>query len=145
MLDFVAVAMLLVCVVLVFSIYQVRNKKNPRLHRLIQIVTAIVLTGAVIAFEVDVRFFTDWRTLAEPSPYYESGLVSWMLVIHLLFAVPTPIVWVVVIFMALKRFRESFSQETFNRIHRISGWVAATFMLMTAVTGWVFYYLAFVA
>lgn len=145
MLDFVGLAMLFVLASLTFSIYVVRSKKNPRLHRTIQIATAVILVFALVAFEIDVRFITKWRELAKVSPFYESGVVDWSLTIHLLFAVPTPIIWAVVIVMAMRRFKSNFSQGDFNRFHRISGRVAAVFMVMTALTGWIFYYLAFVA
>ena len=149
MLDFVAIAMLAVVVVLAMSIYLVRVKKNKRLHRTIQIATAATLTLALIAFEIDVRFITKWRELAQASPFYQSGWVDRCLAIHLVFAIPTPIVWGVVIFMALRRFKSNFSSKmevtSFNRFHRISGRIAAALMFLTAITGWIFYYVAFVA
>lgn len=144
MLDFVVVAMVLVLVALGYSVFQVRKKKNAKLHRTVQLVTAVVLLVTLIAFEVHVRM-TDWRSLAEPSPYFESGLVDWSLWIHLLFAIPTPVVWGVVIGFGLSRFKKSFEVGRFNQTHRFWGRVAAGMMGMTAVTGWVFYYLAFVA
>ena len=145
MLDFVVVAMLGVTLVLGYSIYQIRYKKNPIRHRNIQIATAIVLTVALLAFEIDVRYFTNWRELAEGSPYYESGFADLCLWVHLVFAIPAPVVWAVVIIMGLRRFKTGFEQGRFNRTHRISGRIAAGFMVLTAVTGWVFYYVAFVA
>ena len=145
MLDFVSIVMLAEAVVLCFSIYQVRFLKNYNLHRAIQVTTALVLVLALIAFEIDVRFFTDWRKLAMPSPYFESGTVHLWLWIHLAFAIPTPFIWGLVIWLALSRFKESFSADDFNRFHRISGRIAAAFMLATAITGWIFYWLAFVA
>jgi len=149
MLDFVTVAMLAVVIVLSLSIYLVRFQKNKRLHRTIQIATAVTLTLALVAFEIDVRFITKWRELAQASPYYQSGWVDRCLAVHLLFAIPTPLVWGVVIFMALRRFKSDFQTESsksdFNRFHRISGRIAAAFMFLTAITGWVFYYVAFVA
>lgn len=145
MLDFVTVAMLAVSLVLCCSIFLVRVRKNRRLHRLIQIVTAVVLALALIAFEIDVRFLTDWRALAAPSPYYESGWVQRILWIHLMFAIPTPLVWGALLIVSLKRFRSSFEQGSFNQFHRRGGWLAALLMFMTAITGWIFYYVAFVA
>ena len=148
MLDFVTLAMLLVLVVLTLSIYVVRFKRNWRLHRNIQLATAIILTLTLIAFEIDVRFITQWRDLAQASPFYESGWVDRCLAIHLLFAIPTPVVWGVVIFMALRRIKPDAKQTDttdFRRFHRISGRIAAAFMFLTAITGWVFYYVAFVA
>ena len=150
MLDFVTLAMLAVVLVLSFSIYVVRFKKNKRLHRTIQISTAAILALALIAFEIDVRFITDWRELAKASPFYQSGWVDRCLAVHLVFAIPTPVVWGVVIFMALRRFkpdnlRSDSAVSDFNRFHRTSGRIAAAFMFLTAITGWVFYYVAFVA
>jgi uncharacterized membrane protein YozB (DUF420 family) len=145
MLDFVALAMVGVVVALSYSIYQIRIKKRPVLHRNLQIATAIILTLALIAFEVDVRFITKWRQLAEVSPFYDSGIVSLWLNIHLLFAIPTPFVWGFVIVMGLRRFKTGFSQGAYNRTHRITGRIAAAFMFLTAITGWIFYYLAFMA
>ena len=145
MLDFVSVAMLAVAVVLCFSIFQVRYRKNHALHRTIQMFTAIVLALALIAFEIDVRWYTNWRELAEPSPYFESGMVHWALWIHLAFAIPTPFAWLAVILLAVTRFKEDYEAGDFNRIHRVTGRIAAALMLATAVSGWTFYYLAFVA
>ena len=145
MLDFVAVAMLGLVVVLTISIYQIRSRKRAVLHRNIQITTAIILTIALVAFEVDVRFITAWRELAKFSPYYASGLVDRWLMIHLVFAIPTPLVWGYVIVMGLRKFKTGFQQGRYNRTHRILGRVAAGFMFMTAITGWIFYFVAFVA
>lgn len=145
MLDLVAIAMVAVTIVLCYSIYLVRVHKKHKLHRRIQIATAITLSVALLFFELDVRLFTDWRVLAEPSPYFESGFVQNCLYVHLFFAIPTPILWIVVIWTACRGFKDGFEKGSFNRIHRISGRIAAAFMFATAITGWIFYYTAFVA
>ena len=145
MLDFVALAMLGVSLVLAYSIFQIRFRKRSRLHRNLQVGTAIVLTVALVAFEIDVRFITKWRELAEVSPFFASGMVERSLMLHLLFAIPTPFVWGYVIVMGLRKFKTGFQQGSYNRTHRILGRIAAAFMFLTAITGWIFYYLAFVA
>ncbi len=145
MLDFVVVAMLAVTIVLAYSVYLIRIKKRAIPHRNIQIATAIILTLALIGFEVDVRFINPWREFAESSTYYASGLVDRWLWIHLVFAIPSPFVWAYVIVMGLRKFKTGFNQGAYNRSHRILGRIAAAFMFMTAITGWIFYYVAFVA
>ena len=50
MLDLVAVAMVAVTLVLAFSIYQVRIRRNFSGHRFIQVTTAIALSIALGAF-----------------------------------------------------------------------------------------------
>lgn len=145
MLDFVAVVMVAVVIVLTYSIYLVRSRRKFALHRNIQVATAIALGLALIGFEVDIRFFTDWRELAKPSAFFESGWVDRILAIHLCLAIPTPIVWGILIWVSLRRFKTGFEQGSFNRTHRILGRIGAAMMFGTAVTGWIFYYVAFVA
>ncbi|MEX0794434.1 MAG: DUF420 domain-containing protein [Pirellulaceae bacterium] len=145
MIDFVFAAMFGIILVLGMSIYLVRYQRKYQLHKWIQIVVGLVLLVAVVAFEVDMRLFTNWRELAEPSPYYQGGLVDISLGIHLCFAIPTPVLWIVVIWRALKRFPNPPIPGDHSASHVFWGWLAAIGMLMTAVTGWVFYFLAFVA
>jgi uncharacterized membrane protein YozB (DUF420 family) len=158
MLDAVFLAMFVIVAVLVTSIYLVRYRRMIRLHRKIQITLAIVLVVAIVGFEIDVRFVTDWRELAEASPFYESGFVDFWLGFHLCFAIPTPFIWLYVIVKAIKHYRpeaeESVGRDQANHVssfgdhaatHRKWGKMAALFMIMTALTGCVFYGLAFVA
>jgi len=144
MIDFVFVAMFAVILVLAVSIYLVKVAKQFNVHKWIQIALAVILLIAVAAFEVDVQFFTDWKALAAPS---QVGMptIKGLLWIHLFFAVPTPFLWVAVIWLGLSRFPSPPVPGKHSETHRKLGWIAAIGMLMTAITGWVFYYAAFVA
>ena len=148
MLDVVFLAMLFIVPVMLWSVFLVRNQQRYGLHRKVQLATGFLLLVAVVAFEIDVRFLTDWEQRAEPSPYYVAG--SWNVVwtaltVHLVFAVPTPVLWGVVMYRAWKRFPKPPCPATHSASHRCWGYAAVLGMLLTAVTGWVFYYLAFVA
>ncbi len=148
MLDFVFLAMIAIIPVMVWSIYLVRYQRRYELHKRVQVSLALVLLVAVVLFEVDVRFFTDWETLAVASPYFEPDAwctVWYALVVHLVFAVPTPFIWAFVITQALRRFPRPAAPSAYSRQHIFRARVAAAGMVMTAVTGWVFYWLAFVA
>ena len=148
MLDVVFLAMFAVVPVLGLSIYLVKQGKY-NLHKWIQIVTGVVLLIAVVAFEVDMRLFTDWERRAEPSPYYtavgEWNVVWYALTFHLFSAVPAPILWIVVIVRALRRFPSPPVPGAHSASHTRWAWIATLAMVMTSVSGWVFYYLAFVA
>jgi uncharacterized membrane protein YozB (DUF420 family) len=131
--------------VLALSIRLVK-RRHYQWHKRIQITLAFVLLVAVTAFEIDLNFITkDWRPLAEPSPYYGNGWVDYSLWIHLTFAVPTPLLWTFVIIQALRKFPTPAAPSEYSRRHARWAWLAAIGMSLTAVTGWVFYYLAFVA
>ena len=145
MLDFVFVAMFLVTVGMTLSVVAVRRLKKYRWHKMIQVSLAVILVIAVVAFEVDMRLFTDWKVLAQPSPYYASGGVFVALGVHLLFAVPTPFIWAYVIWNALRRFDRPIKPGENSAKHKRWGWIGFISMWGTSITGWGFYWLAFVA
>lgn len=144
MLDFVFTAMIGIIVIMAVSILLVRFQRKYQLHKRIQITLGIVLLFAVGAFEIDMRFFTNWRELAAPSRFYASGTVFTSLCIHLAFAIPTPFVWAYVIVAAMRRFPKQVVPNEYSPRHIIWARLAAILMTLTALTGWVFYVLAFV-
>lgn len=144
MIDFVAAAMFGIILVLGISIYLVRYRRQYQLHKWIQIITGVVLLVAVTAFEVDVRFFTNWEDLAAPSSF-SSQMIRGLLYFHLLFAIPTPLLWIFVIWHGLTKFPNPAQPSPYSQTHIFWARLAAIGMLLTAVTGWVFYYAAFVA
>ena len=143
MLDVVFLAMFIVVPVMIWSIQQAKAHRYT-LHKNVQVLLGIVLLVAVVLFEVDMRFVTDWRARAMPSPYYESWVFP-SLYIHLFFAVPTALIWTYTIVQALRKFPSPPVPGPYSHAHHRWGKLAAIEMVMTAVTGWIFYYLAFVA
>ncbi len=149
MLDVVFLAMFVVVPVLLTSIFLVKARRQFALHKRLQIVTASVLLVAVLLFEVDIRF-NGWVHRAALSPYFDVNN-KWgcpagiSLIVHLSFAVPTLLLWIVVVAGALRNFSRPPQPGPHSRWHARWGWLAALGMVLTAVTGWVFYWLAFVA
>ena len=144
MLDFVFVAMFGILPVLGVSIYLVKYRRRYELHKRIQVTLGVVLLAAVAAFEVDMQLVTDWRQRAEPSPYFEDW-VFYSLYIHLFFAIPTAVLWVFVIVQAVRKFPRPAAPGTYSTRHIFWARLAAVEMTMTAVTGWIFYWISFVA
>ncbi|MFO0947844.1 MAG: DUF420 domain-containing protein [Planctomycetota bacterium] len=143
MLDFVAVAMFLILPILTFSIYLVKSRKNYRLHKQLQVFLGALLLVAVALFELDIRIH-GWRHLAEPSPYYHTALFP-VLYVHLFFAVSTSLLWVVTIVHALRVIPSPPAPGPWSKAHKRLAIPAALTMYTTAITGWTFYYMAFVA
>jgi hypothetical protein len=166
MLDLVFLAMFAVLPVLCASIYMVKYHQMYALHKQIQLTLGVVLLAAVTLFEIDIRV-NGWTERAEPSPYYAAiedaprplsilyldilgrsevpGWVFTSLGIHLFFAVTTTLLWIVVIVRALRNFPSPPVPGPHSRWHLRWAKVAALDMGLTAVTGWIFYWLAFVA
>ncbi len=147
MLDLVAVALVLVLPLLALSIYWARRHRY-RSHRRLQLLLGGLLAGTIIVFELDLRLVTDWQARAEPSPYFQPGSwnLTWLcLLVHLSCAVPTAVLWVTVTVQALRHFPQPPVPGAHSARHRQLGYLAVTGMFLTAVTGWLFYWLAFVA
>jgi len=143
MMDIIATSMLVVIPVLLFSSYSVRLKKKYLLHKRIQSCLGLVLLVVVILFEIDVRF-NGWRQHAEVSPYYGIPLNT-VLTIHVLFAVSTAFLWIATFFGALRHIPSPPGPSTFSPKHRRLARYAVKGMVATGISGWVFYWMAFVS
>jgi putative membrane protein len=148
MLDVVFLAMFAVLPALAWSIYLVKQRRYE-LHKRVQLMLGLVLLLAVAAFEVDMRI-SGWEPRAQDSPYF-SPEAKWScpagvaLIIHLFCAVPTALLWTLVIVQALRKFPRPPQPGRHSNAHKFWGWLAVVEMFLTALTGWLFYYLAFVA
>ena len=151
MLDVIVCALVLIVPVLIYSIYQVKVKRNYARHKLVQLALAGVLLFAVAAFEVDIQLVHGgWENVvtenAGPVPPSEAEMdtIRTMLSVHLCFAITTPILWAVTIVLALKRFPNPPAPSEHSRVHKTLGWLSTIDITLTSVTGLMFYYLAFV-
>lgn len=143
MFDFVAVAMVLVVPALTYSIYLVRVRKDYLTHKRLQLGLGAVLLLAVILFEVDIRFH-DWKHLTTSSPYHGTILFPF-LYFHVLLASSTTLLWIWTIAGALRKIPNPPGPSSYSPFHRRLARLAAIGMYLTAVTGWTFYYMAFIA
>lgn len=151
MLDLVVTALVLIVPWLAFSIYQVKKRKNFRVHKAQQLVMTGVLLVTVVLFEIDMQLHGGWqpivnkpgRTIRLAGEQLE--FVKNLLQIHLIFAISTPIVWMVTITNALLFFRRVPEPGPHTPLHRFLGWFSVVDLVCTSVTGLLFYYYAFVA
>ncbi|HMO84737.1 MAG TPA: DUF420 domain-containing protein [Lacipirellulaceae bacterium] len=165
--DLVFVAMFATLPILAWSIWQVRRHRRYALHKRVQLALTAALAVAIVLFEIDMRLVSGWRERAEPSRYYEAaasagpawdficlrlagmervpGAVFRALAVHLAFAVSTAVLWTWTVVGAWRRFDAPPAPNAYSARHRALGWLAAIDMTLTAITGWTFYVLAFVA
>jgi putative membrane protein len=152
MLDVVVCALVLVVPILVFSICQVKYRRNYALHKQLQLFLAVALTIAVAAFEVDMQLVHGgWENVVNKNPESprrsgeEIASIRNMLYVHLFFAVTTPVLWAVTIYLALKRFPRPAAPSPHSPLHKKLGWLSTIDLVLTSITGLMFYYMAFVA
>jgi len=149
MLDAVVCALVLVLPAIVFSLYLVKVKKNYIAHRNLQIGLAVVLLFAVTAFEIDIQQIQGgWekvvakREVKLTAEQLETARhVLW---VHLVFAVSSPLLWLVTIVLAVKRMPKPPGPCEHSELHKKLGWASTIDLVLTAVTGLWFYYVGFV-
>jgi uncharacterized membrane protein YozB (DUF420 family) len=144
-LDLLVTAMLVVVLVLSWSVYQVRYRRRYLLHKRTQISLGAALLVVIILFEFDVRIHGWESRAAGEIDGVASAAVWYALYVHLVFAVTTIVLWPLVIVLALRNFPNPPRPGPHSRVHVPLARAAALDMVLTAVTGWVFYWLAFVA
>ncbi len=152
MLDFVVCALVIIVPILIYSICAVKFGGRYARHRTMQTLLCVVLLVAVGAFEVDVQLVHGgWENVVARSFDDEALLAArisesrpWLW-LHLVFAVTTPILWIVTIVLAFRRFPSPPQPGPHSRLHRRLGWLSTADVTLTAVTGLIFYYVAFVA
>lgn len=151
MLDFVVCALVLIVPLLLFSLWLVKVRKNYAGHMKLQLTLGVVLLVAVTAFEVDVQLMHGgWENIVAQQQLPEtefaakiSAVRPWLQV-HLVFAITTPVLWIVTIVLALKRFGKNPQPGSHSRVHSLLGWASTIDITLTSVTGLLFYYMAFV-
>jgi uncharacterized membrane protein YozB (DUF420 family) len=142
MLDVVFLAMFAVIPAMGWSIYQVKFNRRYLLHKRVQLVLGAVLLVAVTLFEIDIRLY-GWTHRANPSGEGVSPAVWTTLYIHLFFAISTAFLWVFVIVQALRYIPNPPGPCPYSAKHLFWSKLAAVDMFLTALTGWIFYLLAF--
>jgi uncharacterized membrane protein YozB (DUF420 family) len=142
MLDVVFLAMFAVLPLLGWSVWLVKCRRNYALHKRVQTALSLVLLLTVVLFEMDMRI-NGWRPRAEASPFYPNTVLT-VLFVHLFFSVTTAALWTFVLVQALRHFPNPPEPGPHGSSHRLFGWLATIDMALTAVSGWAFYYLAFV-
>lgn len=141
--DVVLVGLLALLPVLAWSIHLVRRGRYAA-HKRMQLAIVALLALAIVVFEIDIRLVSDWKPRARPSPYWPGGVLA-ALAVHLVFAISSLglLVWVVV--EALQRFPVPPAPGTHGARHRLHARLAAADLVLTALTGSLFYWLAFVS
>jgi hypothetical protein len=144
MIDVVCLAMVGVVIVLAWSVYQVKFRRRYWLHKWTQLTLGVVLLVVVVLFEIDIRLHGWEERAAGQLGGHPPAIVIAALWTHLVFAVSTVILWPITIALAIRHFGEPPAPGPHSRIHILLARTAAADMVLTAITGWVFYWVAFV-
>lgn len=147
MLDVVACALVVVVPTLLFSLYAVKIRRNYALHKALQITLGVVLLAVVGLFETDMRMQGGISGIlakrVRPLTADELASFNTLLYVHLFFAVSTVFLWGMTLALALKRMPSPPGPCAHSRLHKFLGWLSATDITLTSVTGLMVYYYGF--
>ncbi len=143
MLDIVAVAMIVIVPAVIAAVMQAKVNRNYATHKKMMQTVCIILLIAVVLFELEMRLI-GWQDLARQSPYFESSLFP-VLGVHLCFAISGTVTLFLTIILALKQFPQTPRPNAHSKLHKKLGPLAVGLLIGTSITGWIFYWMAFVA
>lgn len=142
--DLVMLSLLLILPLMAYSFTRVR-RQDYTTHRRWQMVLGLVLLFAVLLFELDMRLAGGVYEMARGGRYAGTATLDTILYIHLFFSVSTFLIWFVLLPISLRRFANPPQPNDFSQHHRFWGRLGMLDMLMTAITGYILYWVAFVA
>ncbi len=122
---------------LLFIVIHFARKERYDLHKWSQIILFTVVNLLVIALEVDIRY-GGLKEVIEQSQYYGTDTLTTVFVIHLIFAVSATLLWLWLIIISARRYPIHFRFP-----HKKYGYIVYADLVMTTITGWILYAMAF--
>lgn len=143
MIEIVSLAMILLGPLTALGA-QLAKKGHWLIHKRIMSTVGLILLISVTLFEIQIRSF-GWRDAAKESPYFETWVFP-ALWIHLPIAIVTSIAWILTMREAIMTFAlKPRPHGTLGAKHKFFGKIAVLGTQLTWLTGWIFFYLAFMA
>lgn len=143
LMDTVVIAIIVTPLLFLWAIRLARRGHYAR-HRNLQTGLLGTLLIAVFLFEVDIRASGGTQAFMAGSPYLGSALLLWLLRVHVVVAVLTFLVWLVLVVQAW-RARMDVNPRLFSAKHRRFGYGVFGGTVFTAVSGVWLYWLGFVS
>ncbi len=139
--DALLTATALSALLLAFSIFSVRVRRNYSRHRNLQRAISVLLLISLVFFEVSVHMH-GWRAQAQGA-----ALSDWLpplLTIHIVIAMIAASAWITTLTLALCRFPKPPAPAEHSITHKKLALLTTVLIYLTASSGLLFYLLAFV-
>lgn len=141
-LTILALALFFVVPTLLWSLRQARLGKYS-VHKRTQIGTSTAIFVLLIFFEMQIPG-SDWLKQTAQSPFPEATIHSYLFV-HKSIAISTTLVWTMTLLLALWRTPSPPRPSLHSQVHKVLGISSAVMLIITAISGWIFYWMAFIA
>lgn len=141
-LTILALALFFVVPTLLWSLRQARLGKY-QVHKRTQIGTSTAIFILLIFFEMQIPG-SDWIKQTAQSSFPEATIRSYLSV-HKSIAISTTLLWTMTFLLAFWRTPNPPRPSTHSKVHKIMGTSSAVMLIITAISGWIFYWMAFIA
>ena len=142
LMDIVVLSFALILPALLVSWHFARQGRY-RDHKLAQLTLASVLAVAVALFEVDLKLSGGIFELTRESAYAGTGLLNGLIYGHTAFAISSALVWIVLVFVSLRRFPNPPVSNDFGTRHRLWGRTGMVLMMVSGLSAIPLYYVGF--
>jgi len=122
---------------LLFAAILFAKKEKYDLHKWSQITLFTAVNLLVIALETDIRFGGIDKVI-EQSKYYGSETMTIIFLVHLFFAISSTLLWFWLIIISVRRYPVHFRFP-----HKRYGIITYIDIVLSVLTGWILYALAF--
>src|SRR5690606_25434742 len=135
--------MVVILPLLWYSFRQVRDERNYRRHKNIQVAMFLILFFVVLLFEYDMKQNGGIFEMVKGSAYEGTFFLNFMIYFHTFLSITTSVIWIILIPVSLRKFGKDPKPGKFSKSHRLWGKIGMWDMALTCVTGLILYIFGF--
>src|SRR5690554_958425 len=109
------------------------KKKDYKRHKKIQNIIFYISVLGVLALEILIRYSGGSGSLASNSAYYGTNFYTITLVSHILVAVLTYMLWMILIILSNRKFKKSLPGK-FSKTHKRVGYIVFVGLIYSAIS-----------
>lgn len=135
--------MVIILPLLWYSVKKVRDDRNYKLHKNIQLIMFVILFFVVLLFEYDMQHGGIFE-MVKGSSYESTFFLNFMIYFHTFLFITTSLIWTILIIASLIKFGKNPRLGKFSRTHRLWAKIGMWVMALTCITGVILYIYGFV-
>jgi hypothetical protein len=144
LMDIVVISMAIILPLLWYSFKKVKQERQYKLHKNIQLTMFIILFFVVLLFEYDMQQNGGIFEMVKGSAYEGTFFLNFMIYFHTFLSITTSLIWMVLIIVSLIKFGKNPKPGKFSKTHKLWGTIGMWDMALTCITGLILYIFGFI-
>lgn len=121
LIDIVVLSMAIILPILWYSVKTVKEQRNYKKHKMIQLIMFILLFFVVILFEYDLKQNGGIFEMVKGSSYEGTFFLNFMIYFHTILSITTSLIWFILIIVSLIKFGKNPRPNNFSKKHKFWG------------------------